>query len=259
MKDSKKKTDSNSDNEVSEKDIKSKIPRKSKSSNFWCQFLLLTNVLTAAYIAYLFKTLNKEKVYSDCTDYFKAGNRDDGVYMIQPTEDPKSAFNVYCNMTAGGWTAIMKRDQRDKRTSFRRPLANYKTGFGDLSFNHFLGLDKIHLMTITKVRDMMFFVDDAPYKVHDFRVTNQQDHYKLVVMKDIDEMPHSCSFTKLNNTYFSALDVDFDLALNGNCSEAWDGGWWYTNCFDASVCMTGLGMHNSVGVHRFEYSVMLIK
>ncbi len=119
-------------------------------------------------------------------------------------------------------------------------------------------MDRIHLLTLTKKRDMMFIIDKDQYQVHDFRVLGPDDHYKLVVMQDIDVMPHDASFTKLNNTYFSAGDVDFDLA-EGKCSEAWDGGWWFTNCFDKSVCMTGRGLHNSVGVTKFTYSMMLIK
>ena len=113
-------------------------------------------------------------------------------------------------------------------------------------------------MTTTKKRDMMFILDDVQYQVHDFRVMGEDDHYKLVVMEDIDQMPHDASFTKLNNTYFSAADVDFDLA-EGKCSEAWDGGWWFTNCFDKSVCMTGRGLHNTAGVTKFKNSEMLIK
>lgn len=252
---------SKSDNDSEDKKPRSPIKSRSKanqmSSTTMC--LLFTNVLMVGFIAYLVSEGNKTNVMSDCGDYFRAGYRDNGVYEIQPTSDIKSAFNVYCDMKLGGWTMIMKRDKNKDHTVFKRALANYKTGFGDLSKNHFLGLNRIHLLTHTKKRDLMFYVDDEQYRVHDFKVKNELDHYKLVVQEDIDQMPNGCSFTRLNNTYFSASDVDFDLAPNGNCSEAWDGGWWYTNCFDKSVVLTGLGMHSDAGVTKFTKSLMLIK
>jgi hypothetical protein len=190
-------------------------------------------------------------------------------------------------MTAGGWTVIMHRNLNADNIDFKLKLANYQSGFGDLNKNHFLGyflrkikekmstikkklkliylyflllgLDKINLLTSTKDRELMLFIDDLPYRVNGFKVLDSYNHYKLIVKNDIDNMPDGCSFTRLNNTYFSALDVDFDLAKNGNCSEGWNGGWWFTDCFDHSVCMTGLGMHHNKGVTKFTRSIMLIK
>jgi len=220
---------------------------------------ILLNVILIIVVAYLLNIImsTKEKLYSDCTDYFRAGSRQNGIYEISPENGKR--FNVYCNMTAGGWTAIMRRDLDINKIDFYHDLTGYKNGFGDLLGEHFLGLDRISLLTTIKDRELMLVVNDSQYRVRNFKVLGEFYHYKLVVQEDIDKMPDGTTILRLNNTFFSALDVDFDLAANGNCSTGWKAGWWFTDCYDHSVCMTGMSMHSSVGVKRFTYSSMLIK
>ena len=115
------------------------------------------------------------------------------------------------------------------------------------------------MMTSVKKRDMMFFIDDSTFKVSGFKVWDKYNHYKLTVEDEYDQMPNDASFLRLNNTRFSAKDVDFDLAVNGRCFDAWEGGWWFTDCFDKTVCLTGLGVHDISGITKFSRALMLIK
>lgn len=202
---------------------------------------------------------NWKEVYRDCTDYFRAGHRENGVYELDPSNNKYKRFNVYCNMTAGGWTAIMRRDLSVNKIDFYHDLTRYKQGFGDLMGEHFLGLDYISLLTNMQDRELMLVINDTQYRVNNFKVLGEFYHYKLVVMDDIDRMPDGTTMLRLNNTFFSASDVDFDQATNGNCSTGWKSGWWFTDCYDHSVCMTGMSMHSRVGVKKFTYSSMLIK
>lgn len=153
----------------------------------------------------------------------------------------------------------MRRDLNVNKVDFNHDIATYKRGFGDLLEEHFLGLDHISLLTGIKERQLMLVVNDTQYRVSNFKVLNEFYHYKLVVMDEIDKIPDGTSLLRLNNTLFSASDVDFDLAANGNCSAGWKCGWWFTDCYDHSICMTGLSMHSRVGVKKFTYSSMLIK
>ena len=105
----------------------------------------------------------------------------------------------------------------------------------------------------------MFYVDDAQYKVHGFKVLSDLQDYKLIVMSEIDEMPSDCSFMRLNNSRFSTNDKDFDGAPD-SCSLHMNGeGWWFTNCYDMSIVMTGLHMHSKAGLTKFTQGVMLIR
>jgi len=105
----------------------------------------------------------------------------------------------------------------------------------------------------------MFYIDDAQYKVHGFKVLDEYQNYKLIVMSEIDGMPDDCSFLRLNNSYFSTNDVDFDLAPDSCSAHNKGEGWWFTNCYDLTVFMTGLKMHSRAGLTEFTHGFMLIK
>ena len=121
------------------------------------------------------------------------------------------------------------------------------------------GLDKMNTLTTVKDRQLMLLIDEAQFKYNGFRVLNEFYHYKLVVMSEVDHMPDGTTFLRLNNTFFSSSDIDYDLAPNGNCSLGWKSGWWFTDCFDHTVCMTCMALHSSKGIRRFNYASMLIK
>lgn len=199
-------------------------------------------------------------VFIDCADYFRSGHRADGIYEIYPTNDAAKKIDVFCNMTAGGWTMIMQRDSKSPfKIDFQVPLQRYKFGFGDLNADHFLGLDNIHLLTKDDNKQLMAVVNNTQYKYRRFRIADEFYHYKLIISQEIDKFDEGSSFLRLNNTLFSTIDVDFDLAPNSNCSSGWNAGWWFTNCFDFSICSTCLAMHGQQGIKRLTYAALLIK
>ncbi len=126
-------------------------------------------------------------------------------------------------------------------------------------FSRISGLERINLLTEDKERDMLFFIDNVGYKVHGFKVDDEFHHFKLTIKSEIDRMPNECSLMRLNNTRFSAKNVDFDYAPVGVCSETLEAGWWYTNCYDLTVAMTALHAHDRSGIIKFRRGVMLIK
>ena len=82
---------------------------------------------------------------ANCAELYKAGNTTSGVYTIYP--DGLGAFDVYCDQSTGGggWTVIQKR--MDGSVNFNRSWCDYKRGFGNLSGEFWLGLDKINGLT----------------------------------------------------------------------------------------------------------------
>ena len=116
----------------------------------------------------------------DCKDLYDQGSRSDGVYSINP--DGGEAFDVYCDMTNGGWTIIQRRIDT---TDFYKGWADYVAGFGDLSGSMWLGLDKIHRLTTTAVHltvDITItsnVVDSMLYT--SFSVADSSKDYKLTV------------------------------------------------------------------------------
>ena len=117
-----------------------------------------------------------------CADLYKFGVRDDGIYTITP--DSLGPFQVRCDMQTdgGGWTIFQIR--QNSSVNFYRGWKDYKTGFGDLHGNFWLGLDKIHRLTksgqnVLRV-DLTDWTDDTAYaKYGSFSVASESDAYRM--------------------------------------------------------------------------------
>ena len=114
-------------------------------------------------------------------------------------------------------------------------------------------------MTKDRPRQLMAIINDTVYKYNRFELTSEIYHYKIIIDDEIDKFADGASLLRLNNTRFSTIDVDFDLAVNSNCSSAWKAGWWFTDCFDYSACMTCMIMHGNQGVKNLVNAALLIK
>ena len=72
------------------------------------------------------------------------------MYTVNP--DGKEQFRVYCDMRTdgGGWTMFQRR--QDGSVNFYRDWNEYKSGFGSLSAEFWLGNGKIHSLTTSRLR-----------------------------------------------------------------------------------------------------------
>ncbi|CAB4038932.1 Hypothetical predicted protein, partial [Paramuricea clavata] len=118
-----------------------------------------------------------------CNDLFKSGKTTTGVYTIDP--DGLGAFRVRCDMetTPGmGWTVFQRRV--DGSVDFYRNWIDYKTGFGNLSGEFWLGLGKIHRLSTSGQNvlrvDLETFEDETAYAIYEsFSVGNKSEGYIL--------------------------------------------------------------------------------
>ena len=107
------------------------------------------------------------------------------MYTINP--DEQGAFDVRCDMdtTPGrGWTVFQRR--LDGSVDFYRNWVDYKNGFGNLSGEFWLGLDKIHRLSATGQNvlrvDLESFENETAYAVYEsFSVGNERLTYILNV------------------------------------------------------------------------------
>ena len=120
----------------------------------------------------------------NCTGHCKSGVRSNGVYTIVP--DGVDAFDVFCDQTTngGGWTVFQKR--LDGSVDFYRNWTDYRRGFGDLSGEFWLGLDKIHRLTSQTNNKLRVELEDldgnTAYVEYDtFAVADEADKYGLSV------------------------------------------------------------------------------
>ena len=118
----------------------------------------------------------------NCAEIYKSDERKDGVYTIKPDNLP--AFDVFCDQTTagGGWTVFQKR--HDGSVDFFLNWSDYKVGFGDLNGEFWLGLDKIHRLTLNNNSllrvDLEDFEGNTAYAEYNMSgVMSENDKYKL--------------------------------------------------------------------------------
>ncbi|CAK8681272.1 unnamed protein product [Clavelina lepadiformis] len=155
-----------------------------------------------------------------------------------------SGVEVFCD---DGWTVFQRRI--DGTVSFQRGWDDYANGFGQINWEFWLGLDKIHEMTRgggcrLKIELEDFDGDRAHADYSSFLVDSTENLYRLRVYGYSGNAGDSFGYS--NNAPFSTYDKDND---SDNCASAYAGnqGWWMTKrCCQA--CLNGLWMRESTGI-----------
>ncbi|XP_039219776.1 fibroleukin [Crotalus tigris] len=177
----------------------------------------------------------------DCSNYFAAGKRQNGLYKITP--DPRNrSFDAYCDMESfgGGWTVFQMR--QDGSVSFNRTWEEYKNGFGN-GKEFWLGNDKIHLLTKSKEMQLRIELEDLSgvrqYARYDqFYVANEFLKYRLTIGSYSGTAGDALNFSKRYNhdqKFFSTADRDNDQYTSGSCGAYYSSGWWFDACMAANL------------------------
>ena len=174
-------------------------------------------------------------MYNNCKDALTQGQTTSGVYTIQPDNQP--AFQAYCDMETdgGGWTVFQRR--MDGLVDFYRNWTDYQQGFGNLSGEFWLGLDKIHRLTSTATQlrvDLRDFEGNSAYaKYTSFSVGDSASKYILSVSGYSGTAGNSLAWQ--NRQKFSTRDQDNDATGRENCAQTFKGAWWYAACHDSNL------------------------
>ncbi|KAH8328065.1 hypothetical protein KR067_003636, partial [Drosophila pandora] len=128
------------------------------------------------------------------------------------------------------WMIIQRR--MDGSVKFDRNWTEYKDGFGNLTGEFFLGLEKLHVITQSRQHELLIRLgkvdgSTAFEKYDDFKIGSERDSYPLESVG----RPTGDAGDSLNNNLnmkFSTFDWDNDLE-EGNCAED-GGGWWFKSC-----------------------------
>ena len=174
-------------------------------------------------------------MYSDCKDALTQGQTTSGVYTIKP--DNQSAFQAYCDMVTdgGGWTVFQRRE--DGSVDFYRYWTDYQQGFGNLSGEFWLGLDKIHRLTPTATQlriDMQDFDGNSRYAQYSsFSVGDSVSQYTLSVSGYSGTAGDSLAHH--NRSKFSTRDQENDAHSSDNCAQVYKGAWWYNHCHNSNL------------------------
>ncbi|XP_067939167.1 ryncolin-1-like [Watersipora subatra] len=177
--------------------------------------------------------LEAAKIAYNCQEHYERGSTTPGVYLIDPSSSNFEPFDVWCDFLDGhGWTVFQKRF--DGSIDFYQDWSHYKKGFGTVTKEYWLGLDKIHALTQTN-RKLNILVKAANGTIlsgtwSSFIIGSEGDNYKL----SVSSAAYSGSLNENGLSYsngmsFSTKDRDHDEA-RVNCATYWHGAWWYKNC-----------------------------
>ena len=148
--------------------------------------------------------------------------------------DGKGSFNVYCDMRTdgGGWTVFQRR--QDGSVDFYRGWNDYKSGFGQLTAEFWLGNDKIHRLTAARPSSLRVELENWSggrlfTKHGNFKIDDEQAQYRLELGS------YSGGWLAYyNNMAFSTKDRDNDRC-SCNCAVSRTGAWWYRACHTSNL------------------------
>ena len=176
--------------------------------------------------------------FKHCQEAYTQGSRFTGVYPIHV--DGTMFFDAPCDMKTdgGGWIVFQRRV--DASVDFYRNWDDYKSGFGDLTGNFWLGLEKIHKLAGpgkgSILRVDLKHVSNASHLIFaeytTFEISDEGTGYKLTVGGHSGNAGDSLS--RQNGKKFSTKDKDQDTWYE-NCAVACEGAWWYSDCYDSHL------------------------
>ncbi|XP_033235364.1 ficolin-1-like [Drosophila pseudoobscura] len=171
---------------------------------------------------------------SSCRNFI--GSSD--IHMLTvPGVDP---FPVPCeSRVAGpGWIVVQRRI--DGAVSFERQWAEYVNGFGDLSGEFFIGLQKLHCLTKHRRHELYIELQDfngsvAHARYDNFQVGSEEEAFELQSLGEYSGTAGD-SLTHHLNGNFSTPDQDSKLSTTEICPPISNfGGWWFEDCAQSSL------------------------
>ncbi|XP_066548454.1 tenascin-R [Amia ocellicauda] len=172
----------------------------------------------------------------NCAQHLMNGETLSGVYTIYVNRDPNQGVQVYCDMTtdSGGWIVFQRR--QNGLTDFSKRWNDYRTGFGNLEDEFWLGLDNIHKIASQGRYELRIDMRDGQESVYanydKFAIGDVRNLYKLRIGEYNGTAGDSLSYHQ--GRPFSTKDKDNDIAVT-NCALSYKGAWWYKNCHRANL------------------------
>ena len=186
---------------------------------------------------------------SDCQAIYENGLNVSGLYYINP--DGNGDFVVYCDMSRldgvyNGWTIFQRRVSDS--VNFNKVWSDYKTGFGNLDGNFWLGLEKIRRITNSGTYKLYVAVQlqnpealqtgqavrFAEY--NSFSLGTEATNYQLSVSSYNSTISTAGDslISRHNGKYFSTRDRDNDNSPP-DCAGQYQSGWWFNGCLDSNL------------------------
>ena len=156
--------------------------------------------------------------------------------VVSPGTDDPLAVPYLCDSVTdgGGWIIIQRRTTGN--VNFYRNWADYKTGFGTLDDDFWLGNDNIHAITSSgeyELRVELRYNGKSAYAHYDkFALADELGKYALTLGSYYGTAGDSLSGHA--GLPFTTLDRDHDT-YSSNCAVVFTGAWWYGACHSSNL------------------------
>ncbi|XP_035761852.1 tenascin-N isoform X1 [Neolamprologus brichardi] len=187
----------------------------------------------------------------DCVQIMKNGNNRNGVYTVYINNDRSKPIEAYCDMDTdgGGWLVLQRRNIG--KLDFMKRWRQYIAGFGNLTEEFWIGLDKIYELTNTPTQYELRFDlgvgSERAYAVYDnFKIAPVKQKFKLTIGKYSGTAGDAMTYHQ--GLPWTTIDSDNDIALT-NCALSHRGAWWYKNCHLANLNGKWGETRHSMGVN----------
>ncbi|XP_072030010.1 uncharacterized protein [Amphiura filiformis] len=184
----------------------------------------------------------------DCFDIIQTGQTQSGIYTIYPSVNAKNRnpVDVWCDMETdgGGWTVFQKREFGS--VEFNRGWEEYKSGFGYVGSDFWLGNEHIFTITNQKKYEMRIDIQEVDgtkhFITHElFRLGDETNAYRLFVVSSLNN-PGNCegvlqlgmengritdsqiSASSEHNAFHGAINARLNLPAGGGRTGAWSAG-----------------------------------
>ncbi|ALC48323.1 CG1889 [Drosophila busckii] len=159
-----------------------------------------------------------------------------GVVRIRPRNNAEPFF-VFCDQKTrgGGWTVVANR--YDGTEDFNRKWVDYKIGFGPLTLEFFIGLEKLHQLSNSEDCELLVQLENRKqeqrYALYDhFSIGGEAEQYRLNVLGKY-QGDASDALRQHTGKKFSTQDRDNDESKS-NCATSQSAAFWYGNACNQS-------------------------
>nr|XP_022307971.1 ficolin-2-like [Crassostrea virginica] len=174
-------------------------------------------------------------------------------------------ISILCHVNNNQWTIIQRR--LDGSVNFKRNWTEYKTGFGSLYSEFWIGNSNLFHLTSNGYTHLRIELMDhncqwryAEYGL--FYIQGEANNYRMHVSSYSGNAGDSFSYH--DNMDFSTFDKDNDKNPVYNCALGRFGGWWYNSCHRANLNGQYGNVNKSDGINwyawrGFEYSMTEVR
>ena len=142
--------------------------------------------------------------------------------------------------------------RHDGSVDFYLGWNDYKSGFGQLTAEFWLGNDKIHRLTASRPSSLRVELEDwngvrAYAKYGKFNIGDEQAQYRLEVGSYSGTAGDSLATH--NNMAFTTKDI----GRSYNCAVQYTGAWWYNSCHQSNLNGKYLGDKRDARGARWDH------